>query len=237
MFEKTRAIPRAVVDLDDDSGAERAARWTLNQAQSVGGQPLLYVPGKRNIDYNPVLLALSKRVTTATWRTLLRERWSGGPVLAAWPDQKHLADIDGDPRTSALCVLGWSQKDTQGWAAAYQPERLTPGAGNPPRAGISDPVVEQGMKTMTALVNHANQLAGSMDRRDAVNVLLTLHDGGHRFEPDELYAWALANGWPARGADRLKEFAMQINRGSRPRADRSALRPDILQVWRAEAGS
>jgi len=92
------------------------------------------------------------------------------------------------------------------------------------------------MVTLTALVNHANQLAGSMDRRDAVNVLLTLHDGGHRLDPAALYAWALASGWPAGGATRLKELATDIVGGRRPRADRRALRPDILTVWRQEAG-
>lgn len=74
-----------------------------------------------------------------------------------------------------------------------------------------------------------------MDRRDAVNVLLTLHDGGHQVDPQALYAWSLANGWPAGGATRLKDLTAQIAAGKRPRADRGALRPDILQVWRAEA--
>ncbi|MDP3713796.1 MAG: hypothetical protein Q8R60_15075 [Mycobacteriales bacterium] len=237
MFERVRDMPRAIVahKADDPLAYERAAQWTLAHSQRLGGHPLLYAPGKRNFQDEPVLVSMSKRVTVATWKTLSNARWGGGPVLAAWPTQKHLADIDGDRRTSALCVLSWAPTDTAAWASAHQPERLSPGAPADPPPTIADPVVVEGMKTLTVLVNHANNLAGAMDRRDAVNVLLTLHDAGHQAEPDELYAWALANGWPAGGATRLKEFAVQIAGGHRPRVDRGALRPDILEVWRREA--
>lgn len=237
MFERMRDIPRAIIahKADDPLAYERAVQWMLGQGQRLGGQSLLYVPGKDNFQDEPVLLALSKRVTVATWKTLSNARWGGGPVLAAWPTEKHLADIDGDRRTSALCVLSWAPNDAAAWASAHQPEQLSPGAPAAAPPTIVDPVVGEGMKTLTLLVNHANNLAGSMDRRDAVNVLLTLHDAGPRLEPDEMYAWALAHGWPAGGATRLKELAVQIVDGRRPRADRGALRPDILEVWRRDA--
>ncbi len=239
MFERVRPIPRAIAahKADDALAYERAVQWLLRQVQDMGGQPLLYVPGKNNYRDEPVLVALAKRVTTSTWKTLPSAGWRGGPVLAAWPTEKHLARIDSDCRTWALCVLSWAPNDTAAWASARQPERLSPGAAAPPPATITDPVVDEGMKTLMALVNHANQLAGALDRRDAVNVLLTLHDGGHSLHPDELYAWALANGWPAGGASRLKALAVQIAGGSRPRADRGALRADILDVWRGDASA
>jgi len=90
--------------------------------------------------------------------------------------------------------------------------------------------------TLTQSVNHANAPAGSMDRRDAIAVLLTLHDGSYRLVTDDIYAWALANGWPAAGADRLMELAARISAGHRPRLTGPfPFRPDILDIWRAEA--
>jgi hypothetical protein len=86
------------------------------------------------------------------------------------------------------------------------------------------------------MVNHANQLAGSMDKRDAVWILKILHKGGHRLNPDDIYAWALANGWPSRGAARLKEYAERIGAGRTVQAGMpNPFRPDMLERWRAEA--
>lgn len=77
-----------------------------------------------------------------------------------------------------------------------------------------------------------------MDRRDAVDVLQRLHDAGHGADADEVYAWALGNGWKARGAERLRELAAKIAAGMRPRRGMpSALRDDIVDSWRAAAAS
>lgn len=79
---------------------ERAVQWTLAHSDRLWGHPLLYVPGKRNFQDEPVLVGMSKRVAVAMWKTLSSAHWGGGPVLAAWPTEKHLADIDGDRRTT-----------------------------------------------------------------------------------------------------------------------------------------
>ncbi|HEX3962183.1 MAG TPA: hypothetical protein VHZ03_37070 [Trebonia sp.] len=39
-------------------------------------------------------------MTVATWRTLSNLRWTGGMVLARWPDRQHLGVIAEDRRTS-----------------------------------------------------------------------------------------------------------------------------------------
>jgi hypothetical protein len=205
-----------------------------------GGQPLLYLPGRRQEDAEPVtqLAGTESQDQTETWKTLGNSGWAGGPVLAAWPDENRLAQIDGDRRTGALCLLTRADQDAAAWASAHQPEQLSPGASLPPPAAIADPVVEQGMATLTTLVNQSNNLAGVMDHRDAVTVLQLLHDGDHRLDPPSIYAWALAHGWPARGAQRLQKLAAAIAGGKRPRPGvEPALRSDILQVWRDDAES
>lgn len=238
MFERTRDYPTALTASSaGNPGAVKAAvAWLLAQTKELGGQPLLYFPGKRNMEAEPILSRLARSIPSATWRTLNGGvRWTGGVVLAAWPDTKHLAEIADDRRTAGLVVLTWSENDVSGWAAAAQPEILSPGV-TIGTATISDPVVEKGMETVTALVNHGNSLAGSLDRRDAITVLQTLHDGRHRLDPEELYAWALAHSWTASGAQRLQELAEKISAGGRPRPPSpSALRPDILEHWRSEA--
>ncbi len=233
-----RDIPRAFAGSSAGDGAaiRRGISWLSKRSVTHGGQPLLYVPGRRNLDADPTLKRLSEQIKTATWRTLSGAGWTGGSVLAAWPDRRHLAEIDGDRRTSALCVIGWSDGDTVAWLAAFNPKLLASGPAAATAPAISDPVVLEGMRTLTTMVNHANNLAGTMDKRDAIDVLMRLHDAGHRYDPEALYTWSLANGWNASGAERLRDFATRINSGKRLRLGMpGALRSDIVQVWRERA--
>ncbi len=135
---------------------------------------------------------------TETWKTLRGSGWRGGAVLAAWPTVKQLGVIADDWRTDeGLCVVSWNEDDVRPWAAAAHPEILSPGT-EPAVVPQLDPVVKEGMKTMTLLVNPNNHLAGSFDRQVAVAILLTLHDARYPLPPEQLYAWGLANNWPAR---------------------------------------
>lgn len=236
MFEQVRDIPRALTGGpgQDDQATERAVAWLLQQARTLGGQPLLYVPGRRNVEHHDLLLRLSKSVKTETWRTLMNAGWRGGPVLAAWPGQEKLAEIDGDRRTSALVVLTWSELDVAAWVTAHSPEVLSPGVVAPAAAALTDPVVVRGVDTLTELVNQSNGLASTFDRNLAVAVLLTLHDGGHQLDAEGIYAHALGGGWPARGAGRLKELAGKVAAGKRPRIHGNwPLQRDLLERWRA----
>jgi hypothetical protein len=236
VFEQTRDIPRALTGGpgEGDQATRRAVAWLLSQAKALGGEPLFYVPGRRNVEHDDLLLRLSKSVKTETWRTLMGSGWRGGPVLAAWPDQQKLAQIDGDRRTSALCVLTWSERDVAAWVTAHHPDVLSPGVVAPAAAALTDPVVVRGIDSLTMLVNQNNHLASTFDRNLAVAVLLTLHDGGHRLDPEGIYAHALSSGWPADGADRLKELAERVAAGKRPRIYGNwPLQRDLLQRWRA----
>ena len=237
MFEEVRTMPRALAShpADDRQSVARAVEWLLGAAQRLGGQPLLFVP-RRNIDgFDRPLVELSKRVQTETWKTFRGCRWSGGPVLAAWPDRDHLAQLDADRRTSALCVLTWNEKDVVAWRAARQPELLSASLqGSPSEITVGDPIVVRGLETITHGINQSNGLTG-YGRDIAVTSLLTLHDGGYQLEADGIYAWALTRGRRPDSAAELRELVTSINRGTRPRARRPSLRADILQVWKQDA--
>lgn len=235
-----RDIPRAYAGSDAGGGPAVSAgiAWIATQLEAVGGTPMLYVPGRDSVGDDDLVGQLARKIPTATWRSDARPSWTSGPVLACRPDMVHLGRVDQDPRTRALCVVGWTDDDdVKGWIAAFDPELLDRSGKPTPRAqSIDDEVVVQGLMTMSMMVNHGNNLTGSMDKRDAIDVLQRLHDAGHRFDADAVFAWSLANGWNDRGAGRLREFAHRIAAGERPRKGmRSALRVDIVQQWRDRA--
>jgi hypothetical protein len=244
MLEKGREYPAAItLPLSSDPGAlGHAVTWIAMQDRELGCVPLLYAPGKRNLEYDPAVSRVAKAMAVATWRTLGSLHWGGGVVLALWPDREHLGVIADDRRTRALVVIPDDDQEAAPWATAvnavYLGAQAAPaagpaGAGRPVRL---DPVVVQGLLTLTMLVNHGNNLAGTADHRDAVAVLLTLHDGGYALPADQVYEWALVNGWPSRGAGRLSELAGKIAKGTRPRLKGPwPLRDDILETWRSEA--
>jgi len=87
MFKRTRDYPTALTSSSagNADAVKAAVSWLLTKAREIGGQPLLYFPGKSNMSAEPLLEQLSQRVSTATWRTLRGGKvgWSGGVVLAA----------------------------------------------------------------------------------------------------------------------------------------------------------
>lgn len=157
-------------------------------------------------------------------------------MLAAWPSRDKLGEIADDRRTTALAVVPWVEGEVDAWVAAVAPERLGIAEDTQIAPGSLDPVVVEGLKHLSLVVNHSNNLAGSMDKRDAIAVLRMLKKGGYSLRPDAVYAWALAIGWPARGAERLRELAHKFEAGVAVRGGQNpAVRPNALADWRRRA--
>lgn len=234
MFERDTQMPRAITAngaADLDGTARDAIEWTLAQHREQGGRILLFVPRKTDFQSEPsILTRFAKRPEVVLDTARGSIDWSGGTVLAAWPQRDALARIDGDGRTRALCVIPWGDESVLAWARAHDPELL---GGAQASAPIRlDPVVEQGMLQLTRMVNHANSLAGALDHRDAVAVLRELHRGGYRLPHDDLYAWALGHGWRPRGAERLRDMAERIDAGRVVQMKGpSPLLPNAVQRW------
>lgn len=240
MFERERLYPTAITG-DGATEFEKAEldaiEWAAVQQKLVGGNIMLYVPAKASLQTSDGPLArLSKLpdVVVATWKTGIVS-WRGGPVIAAWPSRDKLAHIVDDSRIRALCVIPWETDDTLAWRQSSDPELL--GDAMEADDGIAlDPVVVVGLTHLTRMVNHANNLGGGLDHRDAVAVLQVLRRGGYRLPADAVYTFALANGWPGRGAERLRELAGKIDSGRTVHLQGPwPLRDDVLQRWAAEA--
>lgn len=224
----------------DDGDVTRHVVLGAQWLQQQPGRKAVFVPGKRNYQYNDALPRLTAGSVVLTPRTLQRELWSGGPLLACWPTEQMLGAISDSlgGRISSVCVLEWGDAPFQrSWITAHGGIDLTTGQRASNRGEDLPPVVLVAMEHLNSMVNHANGLVSSFDKGMAVDTLQALVRGGHRFDVDGLCAWALANGFTASEVDRLRDYATKALAGHRFRdPGHGRLRGDILQIWEAEAG-
>lgn len=233
-----RSYPSAVTvngAAEQQLSHEQAVRWVIEKHEELGGKILLLIPHKGSFARMNTLLTDFGKLSDVTVDTLRGGlSWPGGVVLAAWPARDTLATIADDHRVRALCVIPWNEDVTRSWESAYRPHRL--GGGTAPSVTALDPVVVVALTQLTGMVNHANNLAGALDHRDAVAVLKLLHTGGYTLPHEAVYEWALAHGWPARGAERLREMAEKIDAGRVVQMKgTSPLSSDTLTRWQKKA--
>ena len=231
----TSSYPAALTMPADPKATERGIAWTLSHVKP-GEDILVWVTQKQNIQDDSSVAAFTKRpgVKVETPRARF-SGWAGGPVLACWPRAEDLAQLRQRNGITALCVLGWNDKDVSWWIAHAEPEFLSPGLEVPPSPPSLDPVVLEALLALTGSVNHANGLAGMYDHRDAVLTLNTLRAGGYSLDGERMFEWAVGHDWPVSGAKRLRELADKIQNGVRPRVARGldgSAAPDRLATWR-----
>lgn len=171
--------------------------------------------------------------TQQTFKHMLN--WRGGPVLVLWPDAKALIEIDRDPRTQAICVVPWTYDEVETWARGRRATDLT-SPSNEPRPSIGDPVVAVAMASLTMRVNLSTGLLHSSDKAAAVEAFRILARARKQWDPAEIEAWALDNGWSGRGAAELREVAAGVLAGHRYQVrSGGSWRPDIIDVWESDA--
>lgn len=241
MFHHEADYPTAVTS-QDDAGVRAGIRWCADRREP-GDRLTVWTHLKGNLGNNRLLAQLVSQNAwvdhvTARGGAFLKHR---GPVLMAWADPNDIAQFTGRNGISitALCVVTWNEAKLRPWVSVAQPELLGDTTAWQTTAPPLDPVVEEGMKSLTMTINHNNTIAAGYEKDDVVSTLLALHDAGYPLDGPALAAWAVAHGWTGRNPTHLEKYVAAINAGSRPRIRRE-IRPDYIDVLRtraAEAGA
>ena len=230
--------PAALIpaDVGPEKSDGLAVQWATHKQVECGGDILLYRPSRDDLSKHPVMREFIDEhvLVDVTWRTMWRTTWKAGPVIAAWPDRAHLAEIARHPGTRALCVLGWNETDTTDWQTLAKPEILSavPVAAHE----LKDPVVRAAFRYLTAFVDQSNALRTEIDHDATVATLRILRRHGHAVDATDLYGWAKANGWAENTARHLRTLAKDISDGKDPRVRQNPLARDIYDVvWVPES--
>lgn len=258
MFEEDRtSVPRAYTALPDNpdhadpvEDLKRAIEWCHSHAdgnlQRIGVQ----IGSKFDLKDEPLLEALVRRGATVYPDSRGKVgRLPAGPVLAFRPLPQTLWQIEEHRGPSAFAAVGITgpshfremctatkSAGAQPWVSAYNPKHLGGPVIEAKSPLISDPVVWEALKTFTNSINSSTGLSHSSDRSSVTEGLTRLKAAGHHFCPDDLLAGALRLNWRGSAAVELRELALEINAGKQKRY-RKMLRPDIVEVWRSEAGT
>jgi hypothetical protein len=221
-------------DLAGDEIVLEGLRWLVAQAENAGMSGTVVAPTRSHYDDHTVL-GYARAFRCETNRTLRSGGAIRGPLLAVWPRDETLDQIEDWHQPSALCVVPWQLAMIEKWRLARQPTDLLGRAAPAAKPTIADPVVRVAMGTVSDFINVNNELVQPEDKAAAVDALRKLHRSGYRLDPGELEVWALANGWGPRGAGRLKEFAEKISQGRVLQTKGFAWTRDAVASWEAEA--
>jgi hypothetical protein len=177
-------------------------------------------------DNNPWMAHAARRYRAVSWRTRYQTMPDGAAVLLFFPDAEVVGWYEEVPDVPALFVVESPTRTLDAWRMAYRPTDLTTG-GRIDDAPALDPVVALALRELSVRVN-TNDLVSQEDVAAAVRTLEVLRDGG----PASIEAWALADGWSAFAAARLREFAEKVRTGRRFRLkDASGPRRSHLERW------
>jgi len=253
MFEREDRTHRCYVDAHgpDDDAVKLALAWAVRHAGEHGQRRvMLFTATLSQVDslanvlgLNPARLRKNKTfslggatVDVVTERHASTRR-PDGPVVGLWVDDRQIEKRLDGLDAPALCVVPWNRADIDQWKTNWNPTDLRTGEAAEQLTTIGNPVVEAAMRSLTMAVNLSTGLSHPSDKEAAVQTFRLLRDAGEGFQPSEVQAWAVRNGWRPRHARELAEVAQAIIDRRPIRGGRQRWRKDIVAYWREEARS
>jgi len=137
-------------------------------------------------------------------------------VLALYIEPRALEEIEQGRYICGVIVVPWPNDDYDNWIMTWQPEvcgtQLVPDSSSPL---IDNPVVEVAMKHLSLSINKSTGLSHPLDKSEAVCLFKLLKDSGEIYDPMQVRAYAIQNGWTPNGADELFRIADGVIKGRR----------------------
>ncbi|WP_146605892.1 hypothetical protein [Micromonospora craterilacus] len=204
-----------------------AADWLASQP----GQPLILVGQIR--DYGDSMLA--EQFPRAVVGKLGQRTGAGhrGPLLVAWPNLAHLAQLQHLDSAEAICVIEGVGVLQAPWLRAQRAIDLATGVRLEPKADIVPPVVAVAVRSLIPMLNG---LSSSRDKPTVVDAFCHLKASGYGLDPTAVYEFALHVGADGGEASLMYEVATKLRAGHNFRRSQR-LRADIVRHWEKDAAA
>lgn len=187
----------------------------------------------------PGLLACCPEAGTGYLDRAVSKLATGQSVVALRPDEKIAESIVDrvDPKTADLCITLWPGFDhLEMWLEANGAIQLPSGM----PADLSfidrlDPVIRIAVKRPFEIMDLNSGLQRGRGKDQIVQTLRMLHKKGYAYDKRDLQLWAYRLGYRQRDVEQLGTYVDSIRENRRIVTGSDRLRPDILEIWRAEA--
>ncbi len=130
-------------------------------------------------------------------------------IVAFYADEKMLDFVDGLSGVIGCIAVPWLEDGAKSWG-----ERWTPHIhGQPSRASaalLSDPVIENALRTLSRMANLAHGVMHPRDKQHADEILRILRAKGHSAPAGDIKSWVIREGWKPQAADELARLASKI---------------------------
>lgn len=117
------------------------------------------------------------------------------------------------------------------WVTAFGAEHL--GGHEIAPTPAAPPALRAAIRGLTGIAVHNQGLVDNRERSEVIHALTFLRDRGFDLDPDALMVEALRNDWGGKGAEELRQIALDLNKGKQLRFDSRRLRPERLEEWAA----
>lgn len=231
----------------DDDAVRDGFAWLLRSAAERGSRrSAIFVSGLRQVESlgraigTGAAAALRKdrllKVDAVTIELLISRKlpfsFEDGPILAVWVDDEQLDKLDG-LGSPEICAIPWTQGDIDGWKSDRGPIDVRTGQTAGLEETIENPVVARAMEYLTNSVNLSTGLGHPSDKESAIGMFRILKAEGEPFDPEQIRAWAVRNGWKPRDARDLAKLAEKFKAGKQVRGGKRKMwRDDVIEIWR-----
>jgi hypothetical protein len=168
-----------------------------------------------------------------TIRTL---KWVSKPsvLISIYSDQKMLDQVDAVKNLLGIVAVPHMPEALDSWQKTWSP--IIHGVPQSPEQSlISDPVVEQGLMSLTNGINLSHSLLNPRDKEHAERTLRILRANGHMEKPENLRSWAIKNGWHPKAAEELEKLAGKVfSLKSKPRLSDPDTAKRTYDYWRSK---
>ncbi|ETI59480.1 hypothetical protein C100_21155 [Sphingobium sp. C100] len=130
-------------------------------------------------------------------------------IIAFYAEDRILEFIDGLSGVLGVVAIPWPQDGAEAWSRRWTPHVHGQAAQAPVKL-LSDPVIENGLRALSRMINLAHGSLHPRDKQYADETLRILRAKGHSAPTGDIRSWAIREGWKPGAADDLAKLAEKI---------------------------